>query len=197
MTMSRTPLSLGLVGTTLATPTALLPRQLPGFDVSCLSLRNSCNPTTADLATFTNSRRARRALRILRRSGGNPLMSQQSYIDTYYHAISVTPGGTYPDKTGWNIPWSLYCIAILQCQPSQPALRQPITDNDSCAEMVRQCQLWVTGGLLQNEYRVLLIALRFYGDRQLEEKACHRIAGVKSPSLKFYLCLVWGLGTSY
>ncbi|OAX40705.1 hypothetical protein K503DRAFT_842437 [Rhizopogon vinicolor AM-OR11-026] len=32
---------------------------------------------------------------------------------------------------------------------------QPTTDNGSCAEMVSQCQLWVTQGLFRNEYCVL------------------------------------------
>jgi hypothetical protein len=36
-----------------------------------------------------------------------------------------------------------------------PCVPQPPTDNGSCAEMVSQCQLWVTQGLFQNEYCVL------------------------------------------
>ena len=49
---------------------------------------------------------------------------------------------------------------MLSCQSSledtlKPCVPQPITDNGSCAEMVNQCQLWVTGGLFQNEYCVL------------------------------------------
>ena len=31
-------------------------------------------------------------------TGGAPAMTQQSYIDAYYHEISVTPNGTYPEE---------------------------------------------------------------------------------------------------
>ncbi|KAF8841851.1 hypothetical protein BDN67DRAFT_478599 [Paxillus ammoniavirescens] len=221
--MFRSLFSFGLVGATLAIPTALLPRQLPpGYDaptsVSCLSLRNSCNATTVDLSNFysytscimltTCSQGVDNPAQVLSvsqapasqprlteetfysMSGGNSYMTQQNYIDAYYHAISVTPNGTYPDNvqyiidqwqtiaawTGFcdtlNIPYSNFadwleyssvpgvCPAVQSCNAAlaastKPCVPQPITDNGSCAEMVNQCQLWVTGGLFQNEFCVL------------------------------------------
>ncbi|KAG1834987.1 hypothetical protein DFJ58DRAFT_719306 [Suillus subalutaceus] len=52
------------------------------------------------------------------------------------------------------------CPAVESCNAtiaasSIPCVSQPITDNGSCAEMVAQCQFWVTQGLFQNEYCVL------------------------------------------
>ncbi|KAG8215323.1 hypothetical protein J3R82DRAFT_8915 [Butyriboletus roseoflavus] len=52
------------------------------------------------------------------------------------------------------------CPAVSSClsalvETLKPCVPQPITDNGSCAEMVTQCQLWVTNGLFQNEYCVL------------------------------------------
>jgi hypothetical protein len=31
-------------------------------------------------------------------TGGAPAMTEQNYIDAYYHEISVTPNGTYPEE---------------------------------------------------------------------------------------------------
>ena len=31
-------------------------------------------------------------------TGGAPVMTQQNYIDVYYHEISITPHGTYPEE---------------------------------------------------------------------------------------------------
>ncbi|KAG2745814.1 hypothetical protein P692DRAFT_20808651 [Suillus brevipes Sb2] len=52
------------------------------------------------------------------------------------------------------------CPAVASCDATvaaatTPCVPQPITDNGSCAEMVSQCQFWVTQGLFQNEYCVL------------------------------------------
>ncbi|KAH7907375.1 hypothetical protein BJ138DRAFT_1014591 [Hygrophoropsis aurantiaca] len=52
------------------------------------------------------------------------------------------------------------CPAVQSCNATEaatvtPCVPQPITDNGSCAEMVNQCQLFVTGGLFQNELCVL------------------------------------------
>jgi len=52
------------------------------------------------------------------------------------------------------------CPAVMSCNATVaastiPCVPQPPTDNGSCAEMVSQCQLWVTQGLFQNEYCVL------------------------------------------
>ncbi|KAH7927215.1 hypothetical protein BV22DRAFT_1007506 [Leucogyrophana mollusca] len=186
--------------------------------VSCLSLRNSCNATTVDLANFYNytscvllttcSQGSANPAQVLAEnsapatqprltqtafnsiSGGNSYISQQNYIDAYYHEISITPNGTYPDNveyvigqwlaiaawTGFcsteNIPYSNFadwleyssspgvCPAVASCNATQaasviPCVPQLPTDNGSCAEMVSQCQLWVTQGLFQNEYCVL------------------------------------------
>ena len=52
------------------------------------------------------------------------------------------------------------CPAVMSCNATVaastiPCVPQPPTDNGSCAEMVSQCQLWVTQGLFQNEFCVL------------------------------------------
>jgi hypothetical protein len=52
------------------------------------------------------------------------------------------------------------CPAVASCDATIaastiPCVPQPITDNGSCAEIVTQCQFWVTQGLFQNEYCVL------------------------------------------
>ncbi|EGN97355.1 hypothetical protein SERLA73DRAFT_184032 [Serpula lacrymans var. lacrymans S7.3] len=71
-----------------------------------------------------------------------------------------------------NIPYSNFadwfeysdvagvCPAVSSCDASianttTPCVPQPITDNGSCAEVESQCQLFVTGGLFQNEICVL------------------------------------------
>ncbi|KIJ60936.1 hypothetical protein HYDPIDRAFT_116633 [Hydnomerulius pinastri MD-312] len=147
--MFRALLSLSIIGTALASPTALLPRQVPppvdgSSSISCLSLRNSCNATTVDLNNFynytscimlttcmqgvenppqvlsergapaTQPRLTQTAFNSM--TGGNPDMSQQNYIDAYYHAISVTPNGTYPDNVQYIIDqwqtiaaWTGFC----------------------------------------------------------------------------------------
>ncbi|KAG1731380.1 hypothetical protein EDB19DRAFT_1912504 [Suillus lakei] len=52
------------------------------------------------------------------------------------------------------------CPTVASCDATVaattiPCVPQPTTDNGSCAEMVAQCQFWVTQGLFQNEYCVL------------------------------------------
>lgn len=52
------------------------------------------------------------------------------------------------------------CPAVESCNATIAAssitcVPQAITDNGSCAQMVMQCQYWVTHGLFQNEYCVL------------------------------------------
>ncbi|KAG1810207.1 uncharacterized protein HD556DRAFT_1302556 [Suillus plorans] len=49
-------------------------------------------------------------------TNGNSYMTQQNYIDAYYHQISITPGGSYPDNgtyiTGqWSTiaAWTGFC----------------------------------------------------------------------------------------
>ncbi|KAF9238689.1 hypothetical protein BU15DRAFT_75132 [Melanogaster broomeanus] len=188
----------------------------PSSDVSCLSLSNSCNATTVDLTNFYSytscimlttcmgespsytlsvSQAPANQPRLTEEtfysmSGGNTYMTQQNYVDAYYYAISVTPGGQYPDSVfyiqnqwatiaAWagfcdtlNIPYSNFadwleyssvagvCGVAQSCNATiaatlPPCVPQPITDNGSCAEMLAQCQLFVTGGLFQNEICVL------------------------------------------
>ncbi|KAG1811946.1 hypothetical protein EV424DRAFT_116269 [Suillus variegatus] len=92
---------------------------------SCVSLQNSCNATMVDLSTFynytscflltaclsgmenpaqvlnvsqapaTQPRLAESVFYAI--TNGNSYMTQQNYIDAYYHQISITPGGSYPD----------------------------------------------------------------------------------------------------
>ncbi|KAG1852560.1 hypothetical protein C8R48DRAFT_724149 [Suillus tomentosus] len=93
---------------------------------SCVSLRNSCNATMVDLSNFynytscflltacfsgmfdpaqvlnvsqapaTQPRLAESVFYAI--TNGNSYMTQQNYIDAYYHQISIAPGGSYPDN---------------------------------------------------------------------------------------------------
>ncbi|KAH7919564.1 hypothetical protein BV22DRAFT_1183768 [Leucogyrophana mollusca] len=111
---------------------------------SCMSLNNSCNAKTVDLTNFynytscvllttcfqggenpaqvlaqsgapaTQPRLTQTAFNSI--SGGNSYISQQNYIDAYYHAISITPNGTYPDSVDYVIgqwqaiaAWTGFC----------------------------------------------------------------------------------------
>ncbi|KAH7881860.1 hypothetical protein F5I97DRAFT_471926 [Phlebopus sp. FC_14] len=125
-----------------------IPPPLDGpSSVSCLSLRNSCNATTVDLNNFysypscimlttcnagsstpyntlidnnaptTQARLTEETFYEM--SGGKSYMTQQDYIDTYYHAISVTPGGTYPDSVNFTIDqWNYLAAWTGFCDPT-------------------------------------------------------------------------------
>ncbi|EGN98977.1 hypothetical protein SERLA73DRAFT_181738 [Serpula lacrymans var. lacrymans S7.3] len=207
-----------LVAATTAFPlNYFLPRD-PSDSKSCLSLRNACNANVTDLSNFYNNtacvlltvcssptenpastlnsmdapatqpRMTQAFFETF--SGGSDSLTQQAYIDAYYHQISITPNGTYPasvndvitdftNVAAWtgscdslNIPYSNFadwleyssvpgvCPAVASCDASvanstTPCVPQPVTDNGSCAEVAAECELWVTGGLFQNEFCVL------------------------------------------
>ncbi|KAG1810311.1 uncharacterized protein HD556DRAFT_1319374 [Suillus plorans] len=139
-------LYLALIGLVTAAPSSLIPRQgissgLASALKSCFSLENSCNATTVDLSNFYNytscfllTACTESPAQILSASGapatqprltesvfyaitnGNSYMTQQNYINAYYHQISITPGGSYPDDiayiTGqWSTiaAWTGFC----------------------------------------------------------------------------------------
>ncbi|KAG2145474.1 uncharacterized protein EDB93DRAFT_508176 [Suillus bovinus] len=120
-------LYLGLIGLVTAFPLSLIARQdgPTSASKSCLSLQTSCNATTVDLTNFYNymscflltvcSSDVEIPAQVLNAfhapatqprltesvfyaiSNGNSYMTEQNYIDVYYHQISITPDGSYPD----------------------------------------------------------------------------------------------------